>query len=100
MRHLSTRGSQLRTQLDPLPLFPIEFGFKKDVYRCPIPSIFIQCLLIIISADVEACDAYVHNIKMAKFDSMFLARDPNLEYSALRVQFSLPITWVSGFYKL
>ena len=52
------------------------------------------------SADVEACDAYVHNIKMAKFDSMFLARDPSLEYSALRVQFSLPITWVSGFYKL
>ena len=39
MRHLSTRGSQLRTQLDPLPLFPIEFGFKKDVYRCPIPII-------------------------------------------------------------
>jgi len=84
LRHLTTRGSQLRTQLDPLPLFPIEFGFKKDVY----------------SADVEACDAYVHNIKMAKFDSMFLARDPDLEYSALRVQFSLPITWVSGFYKL
>ena len=53
------------------------------------------------SADVEACDTYVHNIKMAKFDSMFLARDPgSLEYSALRVQFSLPITWVSGFYKL
>jgi len=84
MRHLTTPGSQLRTQLDPLHLFPIEFGFKKDVY----------------SADVEACDAYVHNIKMAKFDSMFLARDPSLEYSALRVQFSLPITWVSGFYKL
>jgi len=84
MRHLATRGSQLRTQLDPLPLFPIEFGFKKDVY----------------SADVEACDAYIHNIKTAKFDSMFLARDPSLEYSALRVQFSLPITWVTGFYKL
>jgi len=84
LRHLTTRGSQLRTQLDPLPLFPIEFGFKKDVY----------------SANVEACDAYVHNIKMAKFDSMFLARDLSLEYSALRVQFSLPITWVSGFYKL
>jgi len=84
MRHLATRGSQLRTQLDPLPLFPIEFGFKKDVY----------------SADVEACDAYIHNIKTAKFDSMFLARDPSLEYSALRIQFSLPITWVTGFYKL
>jgi len=84
MRHLATQGSQLRSQLDPLHLFPIEFGFKKDVY----------------SADVEACDAYIHNIKMAKFDSMFLARDPSLEYSALRVQFSLPITWLSGFYKL
>ena len=49
---------------------------------------------------MEACDAYIHNIKTAKFDSMFLARDPSLEYSALRVQFSLPITWVTGFYKL
>ena len=33
MRHLATQGSQLRSQLDPLHLFPIEFGFKKDVYR-------------------------------------------------------------------
>ena len=48
-RHLTTPGSQLRTQLDPLPLFPIEFGFKKDVYRCTIPVIFIQRLLIILA---------------------------------------------------
>ena len=98
MRHLATRGSQLRTQLDPLPLFPIEFGFKKDVYRCL--KYKGMNLTKITSADVEACDAYIHNIKTAKFDSMFLARDPSLEYSALRVQFSLPITWVTGFYKL
>jgi len=47
LRHLTTRGSQLRTQLDPLPLFPIEFGFKKDVYRCLFPVLCILCLLII-----------------------------------------------------
>ena len=48
LRHLTTRGSQLRTQLDPLPLFPIEFGFKKDVYRCLFPVTFTLRLLVII----------------------------------------------------
>ena len=33
LRHLKTPGSPLRKQLDPLQLFPIEFAFKKDVYR-------------------------------------------------------------------
>ena len=47
LRHLTTRGSQLRTQLDPLPLFPIEFGFKKDVYRWLFPDIHILYLFII-----------------------------------------------------
>ena len=46
MRHLTTRGSQLRTQLDPLPLFPIEFGFKKDVYRCLFPLNALHLLIL------------------------------------------------------
>ena len=36
------------------------------------------------SANVEACDAYIHNIDSVQLDSVFLARDPSLQYSALR----------------
>jgi hypothetical protein len=55
---------------------------------------------IVSSANVEACSAYVHNIKAAQLESMLLARDPGLEYSALRLQFQLPIAWATGHYKL
>jgi len=83
-RHLGTSLSPLRTALDPLKLFPLEFKFKNDLY----------------SANVEACDAYVHNVKQAVLEDMYLARDTNLSISALRVQFKVPVTWMSGFYKL
>eukprot|EP00092_Neocalanus_flemingeri_P026595 GFUD01028824.1.p1 GENE.GFUD01028824.1~~GFUD01028824.1.p1 ORF type:complete len:560 (+),score=164.45 GFUD01028824.1:83-1762(+) len=83
-RHLDTSLSPLRTALDPLKLFPLEFKFKNDLY----------------SANVEACDAYVHNVKQAVLEDMYLARDTSLNTSILRVQFKVPVTWMSGFYKL
>jgi len=83
-RHLETSLSPLRSALDPLPLSPLEFQFSNDLY----------------SANVEACNAYVHNTKQAVLEDMYLARDPSLNYSALRVQFKVPVTWMSGYYKL
>lgn len=83
-RHLGTSLSPLRTALDPLKLFPLEFKFKNDLY----------------SANVEACDAYVHNVKQAVLEDMYLARDTGLNISLLRVQFRIPVTWMSGYYKL
>jgi len=83
-RHLETSLSPLRTALDPLKLFPLEFQFQNDLY----------------SANVEACNAYVHNVKQAVLEDMYLARDTSLNISLLRVQFKVPVTWMSGYYKL
>jgi hypothetical protein len=43
-------GSVGRQALDPLPLFPLEFNFRNDLYR----------------AHVEVCNTYLHNIKSLK----------------------------------
>jgi len=83
-RHLQTSLSPLRTALDPLKLFPLEFKFKNDLY----------------SANVEACNTYVHNVKQAVLEDIYLARDANLNTSLLRVQVKVPVTWMSGYYKL
>ena len=53
-----------------------------------------------LSANVEACNAYVHNVKQAVLEDMYLARDTSLNVSLLRVQFKVPVTWMSGYYKL
>ena len=83
-RHLATHGSQLRTMLDPLKMFPLEIKVNNKIY----------------TTTVEACNVYLHNAKQVTMDSMTLVRDSNLEYSALRVQFNLPIVWTSGYYYL
>ena len=83
-RHLTTHGSQLQTMLDPFPMFPLEIKINNNVYTCTM----------------EACNVYLHNAKEVEMSSMILVRDPSLQYSALRVQFSLPIVWTSGSYFL
>ena len=83
-RHLSTYGSKLRRMLDPLNMFPLELKVNNNIY----------------STTVEACNVYLHNAKQVTMNSMTLVRDSNLEYSALRVQFNLPIVWTSGYYYL
>jgi len=83
-RHLQTPLSPLRSSLDPLKLFPLEFSFKNDIY----------------SANVEACNTYIHNTKHAQLENMYLARDASLNTSVLRVQLKIPITWMSGYYNL
>ena len=83
-RHLATHGSQLRTMLDPLKMFPLEIKVNNKIY----------------TTTVEACNVYLHNAKQVTMDSMTLIRDSDLEYSALRVQFNLPIVWSSGYYFL
>ena len=83
-RHLATHGSQLRTMLDPLNMFPLELKVKNNIY----------------STTVEACNVYLHNAKQVTMNSMILVRDSGLDYSALRVEFHLPIVWTSGYYYL
>ena len=83
-RHLATYGSQLRRMLDPLNMFPLELKVNNNIY----------------STTVEACNVYLHNAKQVGMQSMVLVRDANLDYSALRVQFNLPIVWTSGYYYL
>ena len=65
-------------------MFPLEIKVNNNIY----------------STTVEACNVYLHNAKKVTMDSMTLVRDSNLEYSALRVQFNLPIVWTSGYYYL
>ena len=83
-RHLTTHGSPLRRMLDPFPMFPLEIDINNDVYTCTM----------------EACNVYLHNAKEVELSSMILVRDPALQYSALRLQFNLPIVWSSGAYFL
>jgi len=84
LTHLNNVSSPLRQTVDPLPLFPLEFDFKNDVYK----------------AKVEACDVYAHNFRSVNNLDMMLVRDESLNFSALRVTVELPIAWMSGKYKL
>ena len=43
-RHLGTSLSPLRTALDPLKLFPLEFKFKNDLYR------YVSCVFLHLSS--------------------------------------------------
>ena len=83
-RHLATHGSQLRKMMDPFPMFPLEIKLRNDIYSCTM----------------EACNVYLHNAKQVSLSSIVLVRDSDLQYSALRLQFQLPIVWTSGFYYL
>ena len=83
-RHLATHGSPLRTMLDHLNMFPLEIKVRNNIY----------------STTVEACNVYLHNAKQVSMKSMVLVRDSDLEYSALRVEFHLPIVWTTGYYYL
>ena len=83
-RHLATHGSHLRTMLDPLNMFPLEIKVRNNIY----------------STTVEACNVYLHNAKQVSMKSMVLVRDADLDYSALRVEFHLPIVWTTGYYYL
>ena len=42
----------------------------------------------------------VERAKQVTMQSMVLVRNSDLDYSALRVQFSLPIVWTTGSYYL
>ena len=70
--------------LDPLNMFPLEIKVKNKIY----------------STTVEACNVYLHNAKQVSMKSMVLVRNSELDYSALRVEFHLPIVWTTGYYYL
>ena len=74
----------LRRMLDPFPMFPLEMRVNNEVYSC----------------NMEACNVYLHNAKEVELSSMVLVRDRELQYSALRLQFNLPIVWTTGYYYL
>jgi len=82
--HLRDPEHLIQKSLDPLILFPLEFDFRKDVFR----------------AHVEACNVYLHNLKNLVLHNMMLARDKDLTFSALKVEFKIPIVWMSGYYKM
>jgi len=84
LSHLNNISSPVRQKIDPLQLFPLEFDFKNDVYK----------------ANVEACDIFAHNFKSINDLDMMLVRDKSLNFSALRVSIELPISWMTGNYKM
>ncbi|XP_023329327.1 uncharacterized protein LOC111702036 isoform X2 [Eurytemora carolleeae] len=84
LSHLTNNTSPLRQALDPLPLFPLEFDLRKRVFR----------------ANVAVCNVYLHNIKKIKDFNIILLRDRSLQYSALRVTATLPLSWMTGEYKM
>ena len=51
-------------------------------------------------AHVEACNVYLHNLKNLELKDMRLARDKDLTFSALKLEFTVPIVWMSGYYKM
>ena len=53
-----------------------------------------------ISGTMETCNFYLHNAREAELESVILVRDAELSYSAWRLQFHLPLLWITGRYFL
>ena len=49
---------------------------------------------------METCNFYLHNAREAELESVILVRDAELSYSAWRLQFPLPLLWITGRYFL
>eukprot|EP00096_Caligus_rogercresseyi_P001828 TRINITY_DN13103_c0_g1_i1.p1 TRINITY_DN13103_c0_g1~~TRINITY_DN13103_c0_g1_i1.p1 ORF type:complete len:289 (-),score=15.80 TRINITY_DN13103_c0_g1_i1:192-1058(-) len=69
---------------DPLWLLPVEVEVKKKRLK----------------AKVEVCDLYIHNLKNLQLLHVDVRRSTNLDFYAFHVILHVPITWISGFYKL
>ena len=83
-RHMMTSSSPLRKLIDPFKMFPLELQVWNDIYK----------------ATVEACNFYLHNARKAELESVILIRNQNLSYSAWRLEFRLPLVWMTGNYFL
>ena len=83
-RHMRLNGGPLRKLIDPFQMFPLELEVWNDIYK----------------ATVEACNFYLHNARKAELESVILIRDRNLSYSAWRLEFRLPLVWMTGNYFL
>lgn len=83
-KHLLDKGSELRSMMDPLQMFPLEIPIHTHVYKVL----------------VEACNFNLHNGRRAELESVVLVRDPGLAWSAWRIQFHIPIVWMTGNYYL
>ena len=70
--------------MDPLLMFPLEIPIHTHVYKVL----------------VEACNFHLHNGRSAELESVVLVRDPGLAWSAWRLQFHIPIVWMTGNYYL
>ena len=81
---MMAHNSPLRNLVDPLQMFPLEIPVWNDV----------------IKTTVEACNFYLHNAKETSLDSVILVRDKSLSFSAWRIQFDIPIAWMTGRYFL
>ena len=78
------KSSDLRNMMDPLQMFPLEILIHTHVYKVL----------------VEACNFHLHNGRSAELESVVLVRDPDLAWSAWRLQFHIPIVWMTGNYYL
>ena len=79
---METRDSPLGSFVDPFMMFPLELTINKMLYK----------------STIEACNFHLHNGRKAELESVVLVRDPSLAFSALRVQFHMPLLWMTGQY--
>jgi len=83
-KHMTMFQSPLRNIIDPFTMFPLELPIKNKLYKCT----------------VETCNFHLHNSRKADLESVILVRDRFLTYSAWRVQFHMPLLWMTGNYFL
>ena len=79
---METRDSPVGSFVDPFVMFPLELNIKKKLYK----------------STIEACNFHLHNARKAELETIVLVRDPSLAFSALRVQFHMPLLWMTGQY--
>ena len=74
----------IRNLLDPLYLYPLDIPVSNSVFK----------------TTVKANNFYLHNARKATLDSVILVRDVAMSLAAFRIQFDVPIAWITGKYSL
>ena len=74
----------IRNLLDPIYLYPLQIPVSNSVFK----------------TSIKAENLYLHNARKATLDSVILVRDESLSLAAFRIQFNVPIAWITGKYSL
>jgi len=83
-RHLLEYKNPIRNLLDPIYLYPLQIPVSNSVFK----------------TSIKAENLYLHNARKATLDSVILVRDESLSLAAFRIQFNVPIAWITGKYSL